>query len=210
MFRKRRNRKQLQRMAAVLLQVTPKFYTTFSKNSLFISANTYKKYIKSNECRIAGHDDKMCFLPKCRYHNILMGNIKESLQKLDTFCLDYQHVDCLYTLFKYRFSGKIVLTSGQLFDILQRAVHCSQQNRGVDRMPSIAKKRLLRKKYKKHLVSSIQKSKSTQTSGSVFARRNEKAEKTNFEKEMIKIVDCFPDGHGNYTSNLVSFKVKYL
>ena len=197
-------------MAAVMLQVIPSFYTNFSKNSLFIPANTYETYIVSKEYCIAGHDDKMCFLPKCRYHKILIGNIKELLQKLDAFCFNYQHVDCLYTLVKYRFSGKIVLKSGQLFDNLQRAVHFNQQNRGVDRMPSIAKKRLLRKKYRKHLLSSFQKTKSTQTSGSVFADRIEQVKRTKFELELIKIVDCFLDGHGNYTSNLVSFKMKSL
>ena len=116
----------------------------------------------------------------------------------------------MYTLFKYRFSGKIVIKRGQIFDNLQRAVHFNQQNRGVEKMPSIAKKRLLRKKYKKHLFSSFQKTKSTQTSGSVFADRIEQVKKTKFELELIKIVDCFLDGHGNYTSNLVSFKMKSL
>ena len=169
-------------MAAVMLQVIPCFYTNYSKSSLFISANTYEKYTVSKEYCIAGHDDKMCFLPNCRYHIILIGNIKELLQKLDAFCSNYQHVDCLYTLFKYRFSGKIVVKSGQLFDNLQRAVHFNKQNRGVDRMPSIAKKRLLRKKYKKHLLSSFQKTKSTQTSGSVFADRIEHVKRTKFEK----------------------------
>ena len=152
----------------------------------------------------------MYFLPNCRYHIILIGNLKELLQRLDAFCFNYQHVDCLYTLFKYRFSGKIVLKSGQLFDNLQRAVPFNQQNRGVDRMPSIAKKRLLKKKYKKHLLSSFQKTKSTQTSGSIFAERIEQVKKTNFEIELIKIVDCLLDGHGNYSSNLVSFKIKPL
>ena len=33
----------------------------------------------------------MCFLPKCRYHNKLIVNIKELLQKLDAFCFKYQH-----------------------------------------------------------------------------------------------------------------------
>ena len=146
LFRKRCNNQ----MAAVMLQVILSFYTNFSKTSLFISANTYENYIVSQKYCIARHDDKMCFLPNCRHHIILIGNIKELLQKLDAFCFNYQHVDCLYTLFKYRFSGKIVLKSGQLFDNLQRAVHFNQQNRGVDRMPSVAKKRLLRKKYKKH------------------------------------------------------------
>ena len=152
LFRKRRNRKLFQRMAAVMLQLIPSFYTNYSKNSLFISAITYEKYIVSKEYCIAGRDDKMCFLPNCRYHIILIGNNKELLQKLDAFCFNYQHVECLYTLFKYRFIGKIVIKCGQLFDYLQRAVHFNQQNRGVERMPSIAKKRLLRKEYKKTFV----------------------------------------------------------
>ena len=119
-------------------------------------------------------------------------------------------MECLYTLFKYRFSGKIVFKIGQLCDNLQRAVHFNQQNRGVDRMPSIAKKRLLRKKFKKHVFSSFQKTKTTQTSGSVFAERIGKVKKTKFRLEIIKTVDCFLDGHGNYDSKLVSFKLKPL
>ena len=195
-------------MAAVMLQVILSFYTNYPKNSLFVSANIYEKVILSKEYSIARHDDKMCFLPNCRYDFILIGNIKELLQKLDAFCFNYQHADCLYTLFKYHFSGKIVLNSGQLFDNLQRAVPFNQQNRGVDRIPSIAKKRLLRNKYKKHLLSSFQKTKTTETSGAVFADRIEQVEKTKFELKLVKIVHCFLDGHGNYTSNLVSFIIK--
>ena len=127
----------------------------------------------------------MCFLPNCRYHNILIGYFEELLQKLDAFCFNYQHVDCLYTLFKYRFSGKTGVKSGQFFDNLQKAVHFNQQNRGVDRKPSIAKKRLLMKKYKKRLLSSFQKTKSTQTSGSVFPDRIGQVQKTKFEIEQI-------------------------
>ena len=176
-------------MAAVMLQTIPRFYTNYSENSLFISANTYEKYIVSKVYCIAGHDDKMCFLSNCRYHIILNGNLKEFLQKLDEFCSNYQHVDCLFTIFKYRLSDKIVVKSGQLFDNLQRAVHFNQQNRGVYRMPSIAKKRLLRKKYKKLLLSSSRKTKSTKTIGSVFADRIERFKKKKFELELIKIVD---------------------
>ena len=145
-----------------------------------------------------------------RYHIIIIGNLKDLLQKLDAFCFNYQHVDCLYTLFKYHFSGKHVIKSGQLFDSLQKAVHFNQQNRGMDRMPSIAKKRLLSKKYKKQLLSSLHKTKSTQTSWSVFADRIEQVKKTKFELQMIKFVDCFLDGHANFTSNLVFFRVKSL
>ena len=77
-------------------------------------------------------------------------------------------------------------------------------------MPNIGKNRLLRKKYKKHLFSSFQKTRTTQTNGSVFAERTEKVKKTKFELELIKIVDCFLDGHSNYVSNLISFEKKSL
>ena len=69
---------------------------------------------------------------------------------------------------------------------MQRAIAFNQRNRGVDKMPSIAKKRLLRKKFKQHFMSVLQKNKSTRTSGSVFAERIEKAKKTNFELELKK------------------------
>ena len=197
-------------MAAVMLQVIPSFYTNYSKNRLFTSANTYEKFIVSKEYCIAHHDDKMCFLPNCRCHIILLGNMRNLLQKLDAFCFNYDHVDCLYTFFKYRFSGRIVAKSGKLFHKLQRALPFYQQHRRVERMPSIGRKRLMRKKYKKHLLSSFQNTKSTQTSGPVFADRIEQAKKTEFELKLTKIVDCFLDGHGNYTKNLVSFKIKSL
>ena len=77
-------------------------------------------------------------------------------------------------------------------------------------MPSFAKKRLLREKFKQHFMNALQKNKKTQTSGSVFAQRIEKAKKTKFELELVENVDCFLDGHGIYDSNLVSFKTKSL
>ena len=197
-------------MAAIMLQSIPSFYAKNSEKSLFISANTYEKFIVCKDYCIAHHNEKTCFLPACKYHIVLLGNVQELLKKLDSFSFTYQHVDCLYTLFKYRFSGKGIAKSGQVFDNVQRAVEFNHRNKGVDRMPSIAKKRLLRKKYKKHLFSSFQKTKATQTSGSVFAERIEKVKKTKFEFELIKIVDCFLDGHGNFDSNLVSFKIKSL
>ena len=127
-------------------------------NSLitFLSASSVSSTMQDIHLR-----NSMCFLPYCRYHNILIGNIKELPQKMDAFCFNYQHVDCLNTLFKYRSRGKVVVKSGQLFVNLQRVVLFNQPNRRVDRMLSIAKKRFLRKKSKKLLLSSFQKTKST-------------------------------------------------
>ena len=197
-------------MAAIMLQSIPSFYTKFSDKSLFISATTYEKDTVCKDYCIALHNEKTCFLPACKYHFILLGNVQELLKKLDTICFTYKHVDCLYTLFNYRFSGKVIAKSGQVFDNVQRAVDFNHRNEGVDRMSSSAEKRLLRKKHKKHLFSSFQKTKRTQTSGSVFAERIEKVKKTKFELKLIKIVDCFLDGHGNFDSNLLSFKMKSL
>ena len=142
-----------------MLQSIPSFYAKLSEKSLFIFATTYEKYIVCKDYCIAHHNEKTCFLPACKYHLVLLGKVQELLKKLDTICFTYQHVDCLYTLFKYRFSGKFFAKSGQVFDNVQRAVDFNHRNKGRDRMPSIAKKRLLRKKYKKHLLSSFQKTK---------------------------------------------------
>ena len=193
-----------------MLQSIPSFYTKISEKSLLNSENTYEKYIVCKDYCIAHHDDKTCFLPSCKYHILPLGNVEELLKKLDTFCNTYQHVDCLCTLLKYRFSRKVIAKSGQVFDNVQRAVDFNQRNKGVDRMTISAKKRLLRKKYKKHLFSSFQKTRKTQTSGSVLAERIEKVKKTKFELDLIENVDCVLDGHGNYDSNLVSFKIKSL
>ena len=197
-------------MAAIMLQTIPGFHAKVSEKRLFISATTYEKDIVCKDYCIAHHNRKTCFLPACKYHIVLLRNVQELLKKLDTFCFTYQHVDCLYTLFKYRFSGKVIAKSGQVFDNVQRAVDFNHRNKWVDRRPSNAKKRLLRKKYKKHFFSSFQMTKTTQTSGSVFAERIEKVKKTQYEFELIKIVDSFLDGHGNFDSNLVFFKIKSL
>ena len=164
----------------------------------------------NKEHSIARHNDKMCFLRICRYHITLIGNNKEFPQKLDAFCFNYQHVDCLYTLFKYQFSSKIVFSDRKLFDNVQRPNDFNHQHRGVRRTHSNAEKRLLKKKYKKHLLNSFQKTKSTRTSRSVFADRIQQIKKTEVELELIKSVDCSLGGHGIYTSNLVSFKIKSL
>ena len=100
--------------------------------------------------------------------------------------------------------------SGEVFDDVQRAVDFIHTNKGVGRKPSIAKKRLPWNKFKKHLFSCFEKTKTTQTRGSVFAERNEKVKKTIFHLKLMKIVDCVFDGDGNYDINLVPFNEKSL
>ena len=76
-------------MAAIMLQAKPSFYTKLSEKILFISANTYEKFTACKDYCIAHHDDKTCFLPSCKYHMLLHGNVEELLKKLDTFCFNY-------------------------------------------------------------------------------------------------------------------------
>ena len=51
-----------------------------------------------------------------------LGNFEELLQQQDALCFIYQHVDCLYTLFKYQFSENIDVKSGKVLDFVQSAV----------------------------------------------------------------------------------------
>ena len=138
-----------------MLQTIPSFYAKISEKSLFISAKTYENFIVCKDYCVAHHDNKTSSLPACESHIILLGEIEKLLHKLDTFCFTYQHLDCLYTLFKYRFSRKIIGKSGNVVDNVQRAIFFNQRNRGVDKMPSIAKKRLLRKKFRQHFMSAL-------------------------------------------------------
>ena len=197
-------------MAALMLQVIPSFFHKFSETSLFISTDDYEKFLVCRDYRIAAHDPAFCYLKNCKFHLLVIADkdLNDLLVKLVRVCFTYQHVDCFYSLFKFRFSGKVLEKNGEIFDSVERAVSLNKLNKGVDKIPSIAKRRLLRKKFKKHMLTSVQRSISVQTTGSVFVQRVESVRKTKIELELMKIIDCFLDGYGGYESNLVSFEIK--
>ena len=95
---------------------------------------------------------------------------------LDTFCFTYQHVDCLYTLFKYRFSGKIFAKSGQVFDNVQRAVDFNHRNKGVDNAEH-CKKETLEEKLQKTFVQLLSKDKNNADQWFSVCRKIEKVKK---------------------------------
>ena len=78
------------------------------------------------------------------------------------------------TVFTLRFYSSIVTSSGEVFNQLRRAVQHILRWRGDEKMPNIAKKRLIRKKFMRHFLCSNQKLASTQTLGSGFLDRNRK------------------------------------
>ena len=116
-------------MEAVILQVIAGNYGKYSKNSRFLSVNTYKKCFVGEYYCIAHHDADMCFSTNCRFDILMQGSLEELRQKLDPLCFTYQHVDCLYTLFKSRFRGKL------LSRVVECLITCKEQsilvNRGV-------------------------------------------------------------------------------
>ena len=76
------------------------------------------------------------------------------------------------------------------------------------KMPSVAKKRLLRKKFKRHYLCSNQKLASTQTIGSAFLDRVRNVQNSKYEHDLLKIIDCFFDGYGFVNSDHVIFSMK--
>ena len=147
--------------------------------------NSLKKY------SVATHNDNYCPLKTCRYHIILISpSVKEILETLENLSYIYRTVDCLYTLFKHQFFGSILEESGVVFAQLTRAVEHNMENKYVENLPSISKKRLCRKKFKRHLLRAEQRNASTHTLGSSFLDRIHSLRNAKYESELIKIVDC--------------------
>ena len=71
--------------------------------------------------------------------------MKETLEKLENLSYVYQKVDCLYTLYKHQFFGSIKEESGLVFAQLTRAVKHNLENKYVEKVPSISKKKIEQK-----------------------------------------------------------------
>ena len=157
------------------------------KNSLFVSANTFEKYILSEDYCIARQYDNMCFLANCWYHIKLRGDKRELTQKLDAFCFIYQYVDCLFNFSGTNSVAKL-LSRVDDFLIMCRGQFISTAKREeLTECPAWRKKNL-EEKVQKNLLSPIQKNKSIQSDGSVFAGRLQQVRKTKFKLELLKIV----------------------
>ena len=108
---------------------------------------------------------------------------------------------------KYRLYSNIILSTGEVFNQLDRAVHHNLK-KGAEKMPSVANRRLLSKKFKRHFLCSNQKLASTQTIGSAFLESFRKLRNSKFEHDFLKIINCFIDGYGFVNIDHVSFSEK--
>ena len=198
-------------MAAVMCHVLPDFYKNFCEKALFIcvSVKDYKPYLFTNECSVASHNYTFCPLKNCSYHIILISSsIFELLQKMDDLSFQYQTVDCLYTLYKNQFFGHTMDEAGLIFTQLRRAVQHNLEHKFVEKLPSVSKKRLSRKKFKRHLLRAVQRNASTQTLRSSFFDRIQLLKNSKYESELIKIVDCLLDGHRIIDNPMLYFEVR--
>ena len=95
-----------------------------------------------------------------------------------------------------------------MFNQLRRAVQHNLRWKEAENMPSIAKKRLIRKKFMRHHLFPNQKLASTHTLGSAFLDRIRKVQNSKYESDLFKIIDCFIDCHDSVHSDYLSFVLK--
>ena len=199
------------RMAAVMCQVLPDVYKKYCEKALFIcvSVKNYRPYLLTNEYSVASHNNTFCPVKNCFSHRILISSsIYELLQKMDDLSFQYQRVNCLYTLYKHQFFGHTNEEAGLVFTQLKRFVQHKLENKFVEKLPSLSKKRLSRKKFKRHLLEVEQRNASTQTLRSSFFDRIQSLKNSKYESELIKIVDCLLDGHGIIDNSMLYFEVR--
>ena len=155
-----------------------------------VSVKDYKPYLLTSEYSVESHNYTFCPLKNCSYHIIfILSSINELLQKLDDLSFQYQTVDCLYTLYKYQFFGHTKEEAVLVFVQLRRALQHNSENKFVEKLPSVSKKRKSRKKFKRHLLRAEQKNASTQTLISSFFDRIQSLKNSKYESELIKNVD---------------------
>ena len=174
-----------------------------------VSVKVYKPHLLTNEYSVASNNNTFCPLKNCSYHIILISSsINELLQKMDDLSVQYQRVDCLYTLYKHQFFGYTMDEAGLVFTQLKRAVQHDLENKFVEKLPSVSKRRLSRKKFKRHLLRAEQRNSSTQTLRSSFVDRSQSLKNSKYESELIKIVDCLLDGHEIIDNPMMYFEVR--
>ena len=111
---------------------------------LSLSQKTFMKnfFVTQDYC-ISNHSS-FCQIENCKIHIVLIRiSLDQILQRLDKYHFTHQIVDCVYTLYKYRFYSNIISSRGEVFNQLNRAVEHNLKCRIPEKLPSAATKRLL-------------------------------------------------------------------
>ena len=188
-----------------MCQALPSFYSDYSKKSLFISVSneSYEKYIVTQDYCMSTHNSS-CSSENCKFHFILMGTyFYQIFHRLDKYIYVYQEIDCLYTTLNTDFIHVLLHQAEKYSMSLIEQFKITMERSRKD--ATIAKKRLIRKKYKRHYLSFNEKLASTQTHGSAFLDRIRKVQNSKYESDLLKSFDCFIDCHGSVNSDFVRF-----
>ena len=95
-----------------------------------------------------------------------------------------------------------------VFTQLDRTVQHNYENKFVEKLPSVSKKRLSRNKIKRHLLRAERRNAITQTMGSSFLDRIQSIKNSKYESELLKTVDCLLDGHGLIDNSLLYLEIR--
>ena len=119
-----------------------------------VSENFYQKFIVTQDYCVSNYSS-FCPVENCKFHLVLIrSSLDQILQRLGKHHFTYQTVDCIYTLYIYRLYSNIISSRGEVFNQFSPAVEQNLKCRIPKKLPSVAKKRLLRKKSKRHYLSS--------------------------------------------------------
>ena len=122
----------------------------------------------------------------------------------------YHEIDSLFTLFKHRYQSSFLTSRWKVLIQPNRTVQHNLRWKGAEKMPSIAKKPLIWKNYKRHYLISNQKLASTQIYGSAFPDTIRNVQNWTYESDFLKIIDCFIDCHDDVNSDYISFVIKLI
>ena len=85
----------------------PQLLRKGSRKNVFISATTSGKYIDCKSYRSAHHNEKTCFLPACKNHIVLLGNVQRLVKirihfaspiNTWTVCIHFSRIDSVEKL----------------------------------------------------------------------------------------------------------------
>ena len=108
------------RWLQLCVKLFPASVQTIMKKSLFISVTSdlYGKYVITNNFCVPTHNS-YCSLENCKFNILLVGSsFDKNLKQLDILFFTCHVIDCLYTLYKYRFFSNVISSTCEVFNQL--------------------------------------------------------------------------------------------
>ena len=134
----------------------PPYFDRFNTNSILMLVNhipSEHPLSSVNQYVISAHSESICSAKYCNFHILVVqADDVDTTELLASFQhkILYQPVDCLFTCFSHYFN-KILKSKGDIIDKLREACSFHQNLKyPILSRPSVARKRLLRKRFKQY------------------------------------------------------------